>query len=158
MRELAVFDIDGVVADVRHRLHFIESRPKDWDGFFAAADKDRPLSEGVELARQAMASYDLAWLTGRPERLRAVTGRWLAALDLPATPLVMRRNRDFRQARVAKLEELRRLADGRTVAMVVDDDPEVTAALGAQGYPVRLATWLPREPALGAAQEREGRT
>jgi hypothetical protein len=158
MRELAVFDIDGVVADVRHRLHFIESRPKDWDGFFAAAGKDAPLLEGVELAREATESYDLVWLTGRPERLRAVTGRWLAALDLPTTQLVMRRNRDFRPARLAKLEELRRLAAGRTVAMVVDDDPEVTAALDAEGYPVRLATWVPRGPALDAAQDREGRT
>lgn len=158
MRELAVFDIDGVVADVRHRLHFIERKPKDWPGFFAAAGRDEPLAEGVALAREALERYDLAWLTGRPERLRTVTSRWLSALDLPATPLVMRRNRDFRPARVAKLEELQRLAAGRTVAMVVDDDPAVTRALEAAGFPARLATWVPREPELDTAQEREGRT
>jgi phosphoglycolate phosphatase-like HAD superfamily hydrolase len=158
VRELAVFDIDGVVADVRHRLHFIERRPKDWDGFFAAAARDEPLAEGVTLAREALETYDLAWLTGRPERLRTVTSRWLAALELPATPLVMRRNRDFRPARLAKVDELRTLAQGRTVAMVVDDDPAVTEALAEAGYPVRLATWVPREPALKSAQEREGRT
>ena len=158
MRELAVFDIDGVVADVRHRLHFLDSRPKDWAGFFAAAGRDTPLAEGVALAREAMASYDLAWLTGRPERLRAVTERWLAAAGLPSRPLVMRRHRDFRPARVAKLEELRRLAAGRTVAMVVDDDPDVVAALAAGGYPARLADWVPRPGTLDEAQERDGRT
>jgi hypothetical protein len=38
-RPLAVFDLDGVLADVRHRLHFLDRRPKDWDGFFAAAPR-----------------------------------------------------------------------------------------------------------------------
>jgi hypothetical protein len=158
VRELAVFDIDGVVADVRHRLHFIEKRPKDWDAFFAAAAKDVPLPEGVDLAREAMERYDLAWLTGRPERLRTVTSGWLSALELPAKPLVMRRNRDFRPARLAKVEELRNLAEGRTVAMVVDDDPAVVAALAAAGFPAQLADWVPRGPALETAQDREGRT
>lgn len=158
MRELAVFDIDGVVADVRHRLHFLDSRPKDWSGFFAAAGDDTPLAEGVALAREALQTYDLAWLTGRPERLRAVTERWLADLDLPSAPLVMRRNRDFRPARLAKREELRSLATGRQVAMVVDDDPEVIEALAAAGYPTRLAEWVPRPSPLRTAQDRDGRT
>jgi hypothetical protein len=158
VRELAVFDIDGVVADVRHRLRFLDSRPKDWAGFFAAAGADVPLAEGVALAREAMASYDLVWLTGRPERLRAVTERWLTAAGLPSGPLVMRRHRDFRPARVAKLEELHRLAARQPIVMVVDDDPEVVAALSAGGYPVRLADWVPRPGALDEAQERDGRT
>ena len=46
-RPLAVVDIDGVVADVRHRLHFIEGRPRQWDRFFAAAGDDPPQPEGV---------------------------------------------------------------------------------------------------------------
>jgi hypothetical protein len=158
VRELAVFDIDGVVADVRHRLHYLDGRPKDWDGFFAAAADDTPLAEGVALAREAMQTYDLAWLTGRPERLRRVTRAWLTALDLPGEPLVMRRNRDFRPARAAKLEELRTLAEGRTVAMMVDDDPEVIDALAAAGYPAQLAEWVPRSAPLRAAQEKHGRT
>jgi len=29
--------IDGVLADVHHRLHHIARRPKDWPAFFAAA-------------------------------------------------------------------------------------------------------------------------
>ena len=70
----------------------------------------------------------------------------------------MRRNRDFRPARVAKQEELRRLAAGRDIAMVVDDDPEVVQALAAAGYPARLAEWVPRPGTLSAAQEQEGRT
>jgi len=158
VRDLAVFDIDGVVADVRHRLHFLDSRPKDWSGFFAAAGRDTPLAEGVAMAREAIADHDLVWLTGRPERLRAVTERWLADTGLPTEPLLMRRHRDFRPARVAKLEELRRLAARQRVAYLVDDDPDVVAAVAADGYPTRLADWVPRPGTLHAAQERDGRT
>ena len=45
---LAVFDIDGVVADVRHRLHHLE-RHRSWHAFFAAAADDPLLPEGARL-------------------------------------------------------------------------------------------------------------
>lgn len=53
IRPLAVFDVDGVLAEVRHRLPHLEGRPKDWDAFFAAAQADPPLTEGVALAVEA---------------------------------------------------------------------------------------------------------
>ena len=48
-RPLAVFDVDGVLADVRHRLRFVERSPKDWDAFFSAAVDDPPLARSNEL-------------------------------------------------------------------------------------------------------------
>ncbi|MBV9822860.1 MAG: hypothetical protein JO144_11525, partial [Actinobacteria bacterium] len=82
---IAVFDIDGVVADVRHRLHFLERRPKDWPGFFAAAARDTGLAEGIERVLAAAAEHEIVWLTGRPNSLRAVTRRWLDERELPGT-------------------------------------------------------------------------
>src|SRR5659263_561226 len=46
-KPLAVFDIDGVLADVRHRLPHVQARPKDWDAFFAAIGKDPVLPDGL---------------------------------------------------------------------------------------------------------------
>lgn len=155
---LAVIDIDGVVADVRHRLHLVESRPKRWPEFFAAAVDDPPLEPGVSLVRELATDHEVIWLTGRPERTRAATRSWLAEQDLPAGTLLMRGDRDFRPARVTKREELRRLRRTRDVRVVVDDDPEVVALLQADGFPVRLADWLPHSSTLRAAQERDGRT
>ena len=157
-RPLAVVDIDGVVADVRHRLHFIEGKPRQWDRFFAAATDDPPLPEGVALVKELAEDHDVLWLTGRPERTRRATRTWLAAQGLPTEPLIMRPDRDFRPARVTKRDELRRLRRTREVDVVVDDDPEVVALLQADGFPVRLADWLPHSSTLRAAQEREGRT
>lgn len=155
---MAVLDIDGVVADVRHRLHHLESTPKNWAAFFAGAAADPPLPEGVNLAQELATSHDIVWLTGRPERLRRVTTRWLRQHELPVEPLHMRRNGDFRPARRTKLAVVRALAAERTVAVVVDDDPAVITALEAAGVTTRMADWVPYREALREGQEREGRT
>lgn len=154
---LAVFDIDGVVADVRHRLHHLERRPKDWGGFFAAAGDDTPLDEGVALAADLARRHDVAWLTGRPEWLRAATTLWLDRYGLPAGDLFLRGNADRRPARLYKLGVLRRLAR-RQIAAFVDDDMQVVEAAQQAGYPAVLADWAPRAPILRDAQERLGRT
>jgi hypothetical protein len=157
-RPLAVIDIDGVVADVRHRVRYLDSRPKDWDAFFGAASDDPPLSVGVQRVKELAVEHDIVWLTGRPEGLRGVTIAWLAEQGLPGGRLVMRRGRDRRPARIVKREELRRIAAGRTVAVVIDDDPAVVAELAADSWPIERADWLEYAPSLGSAQEESGRT
>jgi hypothetical protein len=157
-RPLAVVDIDGVVADVRHRLHFIQGSPRQWDRFFTAAADDPPLPDGVELVRALATDHDVLWLTGRPERNRRLTTAWLAAQGLPTEPLLMRPNRDFRPARVTKRDELRRLRRDRQITVVIDDDPDVVDLLAADGFPTRLADWLPHTGTLHDAQESDGRT
>ncbi len=155
-RPVAVVDVDGVVADVRHRLRFL--RAGDWDGFFAAAGGDPPLGEGIALVLELARNHDVVWLTGRPERSRQVTRRWLDAHHLPVSELRMRPDDDRRPARVFKRAQVRRLGQARTVAVVVDDDPDVVALLRADGWPVLRADWVAYEQVLGEAQEDEGRT
>lgn len=159
----AVFDIDGVLADVTHRLHHLESRPKDWTSFFGAAHLDPPLEEGVALAREVAQERPLLYLTGRPEALRALTQRWLTEHGLPDGPLLMRRPRDFRPARLAKLERLQEVSERDSVHVVVDDDPAVVDTLRQAGFAVLHATWAPvargdDQPTLWVAQEVDGRS
>lgn len=153
-----VLDIDGVLADVRHRLHFVATKPKNWDAFFAAAPADPPLEVGVRFAREAASSHDIVYLTGRPERTRVDTLDWLRQHDLPDGELIMRREGDRRPAVLTKAQALRRLAKNHDVELVLDDDPVVVNALSQQGFAVRLADWMSRDEALSDAQEREGRT
>ena len=165
---LVVLDIDGVLADVRHRLKYLATRPKNWEGFFAAAKNDQVLEVGAEFAQQAAATHEIVYLTGRPERLRAATQSWLDTHLLPAGRLVMRPEGDRRPSAVVKLYELRRLRRESTVELLVDDDPSVIDAARAAGFTVQLADWMPRpddpdEPLFGSdllrdAQQREGRT
>ena len=158
VRPLAVFDIDGVLADVRHRLRHVEGRPKDWDAFFAAAVQDPLLEQGAALCRESALDCEVVYVTGRPESCRADTLAWLAQHELPAGRLSMRAARDRRPARLAKPELLARLARDRVVAVVVDDDLQVCEAYEQAGWPVLRATWMAAPEALTRAQETEGRT
>jgi phosphoglycolate phosphatase-like HAD superfamily hydrolase len=173
---IVVFDLDGVLADVRHRLHLVQGRRRNWDAFFAAAPRDPVLAEGVAAARTAQAGgHAVAYLTGRPERCREDTLTWLAEHDLPPGELFMRPERDRRPARFTKVAALRRLARTHAVAAVVDDDPAVIEAVAAAGFPVLHATWMGElststsqsesvsesesvEQTLFTIQEEEGRT
>ncbi|MGI8677725.1 MAG: hypothetical protein ACR2LX_03375 [Jatrophihabitans sp.] len=153
---LAVFDVDGVVADVRHRLHHLE-HGRSWNRFFEAAARDALLVEGARLVADLGCEHEIVWLTGRPEWLRDVTEDWFTAHDLPAAELHMRPAGDDRPAARYKLEILRGM-EARGVAAFVDDDDEVVRAALAAGFPAVLADWVPRSPALRNAQDREGRT
>lgn len=153
-----MFDLDNTLADTAHRQHFLESRPCDWDAFFAAAPADPPLAEGVTLALETARECEIVYLTGRPERCRRDTLDWLAAHGLPEGRVHMRGDADRRPARFTKLEILRRLARGRRVRVLVDDDELVCDDAERAGFAVVRARWADRSAALEDAQEREGRT
>ncbi|MFL6131748.1 MAG: hypothetical protein ACJ72A_03035 [Nocardioidaceae bacterium] len=157
----AVVDIDGVLADVRHRLRHVTSRPKDWPAFFAAAAEDTLLDEGERTVRALAEVYDVVYLSGRPEHLRRVTEDWFRRYGLPEGTLLLRPEGDFRPSRIFKVESLRRLARDRTVVVLVDDDERVLAAAREAGFDVLPATWMGSAedlPALRQAQEEDGRT
>jgi hypothetical protein len=159
-----VFDIDGVVADVRHRVHHVAGRWKDWDSFFDTADEDPVLEIGASLVLEMAEEHDIVWLTGRPDWLRRTTVTWLAAAGLPVANLNMRPSHDFRPARFYKLDRLQAIeaASNGGIATFIDDDPDVIATALAGGFPARLADWVIRnsedDATLRDVQERLGRT
>jgi hypothetical protein len=159
---LAIVDIDGVVADVRHRLHHVESQPKNWKAFFAAAPRDPIHEEGVLFVEKLARDHEVVFLTGRPENLRRDTVGWLQQHGMGGHRLVMRPHGDRRPARQVKVDLLRDLARKREVAVVVDDDLLVIESMRKAGYPVLHADWEARttddEQALRSAQEDEGRS
>lgn len=156
---LAVIDIDGVLADVLHRLHHVASRPKDWKSFFAAAPKDELLDEGARVAHALASVHEVVYLSGRPEMCRADTEAWLERHGLPDGEVLLRPANDRRPARDFKVQALDRLSARRDIAVLVDDDPLVCEAAKAAGYDVLPATWMGEEPTeLLEAQEVDGRT
>ena len=157
-RPLAVVDIDGVLADVRHRLHHLERRPKDWRGFFAAAPQDPLLEVGRTTVQQLAEVCEVVYLSGRPEHCRPDTESWFARHALPSGELLLRPRGDSRPAKDVKVEVLRRLRRRAPVSVVVDDDPAVLEAVRAAGFDVLPATWMGEAPVLHEAQENDGRT
>lgn len=97
--EYVVFDLDGTLADITHRLHYIESDPKDWFGFFTACDLDAPIKPFIRLAMKLADHYTIEIWTGRSEEARLKTENWLERHHLSwlsGKYLRMRRKGDHR--------------------------------------------------------------
>ncbi|TCN31085.1 putative acid phosphatase of HAD superfamily subfamily IIIB [Kribbella orskensis] len=160
-RPYAVLDIDATLSDTSQRVHFLQKRPKDWGSFFAHAKDDAVLDEGLAVATTLAADHDIVYLSGRPERLRRDTVKWLEDNGFPEGKLLMRGNNDRRPSAVMKLARLRTLAQERRIAVLVDDDVKVCDAAEKAGYTVMRADWgldAETQPTLFEAQESEGRT
>lgn len=158
-RPIGIVDLDGVLADVRHRLRHVEGERKDWDAFFAGIPDDPPLAEGFAVVERLRAEgHEIVVVTGRPERTRPDTQQWLARHGLAGVRVLMRREGDRRPARQVKRAIVRRLAADRAIAVVVDDDPAVCDALEADGRPVLRADGMDRGAPLHRLQERDGTT
>lgn len=141
-----IFDIDGTVADCRHRQRHIAREAPDWEAFFSASGSDAPLPIGVALATDHVLDGELLWLTGRPERYRQLTARWLRIHGLPVRHLSMRPDDDMRPAAIFKADRIQQIAKQRRVLLIVDDDEQVVAALRGTGWPVVHAQWMSQGP------------
>ena len=47
----AIFDIDGTLANIEHRRHYVMNKPKNWKAFNSTMHLDTPYPEIVELAK-----------------------------------------------------------------------------------------------------------
>jgi hypothetical protein len=149
MKPLAVIDIDGTVADARHRLHLIADPTagrNEWIAFFDAAAADPPIVEGVAAARKLEEDCEIVWLTARPERVRTLTRTWLDEHGLAFGTLLMKPRAVRSSARHYKLSVIRRLSLGRDVVAVLDDDPRVVAVLDEAGLPAEHVAWSTGQP------------
>lgn len=87
-----IADLDGTLALIDHRRHFIAQRPKDWTGFFAACDQDLPHTPIIAavLALDAQPESQIEIWSGRSDEVRDKTEAWLARFGLGHLPLKMR--------------------------------------------------------------------
>ena len=73
-----IFDIDGTLADIEHRRHFVEGKKKDFDSFNAAMVNDTPNAPIVDLMWMCEdAAKQIIFCTGRMEQYREVTRNFL---------------------------------------------------------------------------------
>lgn len=131
-----IFDIDGTLADLSHRLPHIEKTPKDWRSFFAACPDDAPIKHIIILAQDIQHSGAfLVFVSGRSDEVREQTADWLAKQGLRGM-LYMRKEGDHRpdhQVKVELLAELR--AAGHNPIMAFDDRNTVVKMWRELGIP-----------------------
>lgn len=129
-------DIDGVLADARHRQHLLDGSWQDWDSFFLAAGDDDLLAQQAVLLDSLAADRVVALVTARPAWISDITLGWLAEHGIRWDLLVMRANHDFRRSsdmKTGAVEQLRRRQLEPVLAF--DDDPRNVAAYARLGIP-----------------------
>jgi len=131
-KNVVICDLDGTLADVNHRLHYIKNpdgtlKPyaeRDWDSFNAACD-DAPNRDVIQILESLILGHnsgcmvcgaverEVYILSGRNEVTRRRTVKWLkkyvySYLDYD-THLIMRKADDRRPDTEVKLEMVREL-------------------------------------------------
>lgn len=94
-RKYIVVDLDGTLCDSAHREHL--ARAKQWDEFHAGIPDDKPHWDVVDLLEVIATSInsktsdlEVIALTGRNERYRIPTMKWLQHYRIKVDHLLMR--------------------------------------------------------------------
>lgn len=138
LKKTVIFDIDGTLADNTHRQHLVTGGNRNWEQFFREMGEDHPIEHIIELCQDlySLDKYEILILSGRPERYRQLTERWLAWNTIPPLPLLMRDDGDVRPDDEVKEEILHSLqAQGKTISFVIDDRKSVVQMWRRNGIP-----------------------
>ena len=132
---LVLCDIDGTLADCRHRKRLLLNGKMDWSHFLSPAlVAQDPLIVPVANLIYSLPDTDnyVIFVTGRHEGLREVTTTWLTHNYLLSPEdsydgLRMRKHDDFRPDHVIKEEILDQIITemGGPPNLVIDDRPSV---------------------------------
>jgi hypothetical protein len=99
MKPLYIFDLDGTLALIEHRLHHIQKQPKDWRGFFGAVKGDVPNMPVIRTMRRLREGGADIWIwSGRSDECRDQTLHWLATFACHDWPLSCIRDVRMREA------------------------------------------------------------
>jgi hypothetical protein len=125
-----ICDIDGTVADCSHRLHWIQSKPKNWKAFFQGMEFDTPIVDTITVIQSLYGSYNnIIFCTGRPNNYREITRAWLSEHVgdwTDKSPLYMRNTGDNRPDYEAKaLMHATMILDGYNPRVAFEDRDQV---------------------------------
>lgn len=133
-----IVDIDGTVANLDHRLHYVRGDKKDWRTFLSKCDKDLPNHDVYLIAESFcdITGSDLIFCSGRGNEYREKTENWLEEFSMPYERLLMRKERDYRQDTIIKEQilDFEILTKYREILAVFDDRQTVVDMWRRRGY------------------------
>ena len=163
-----ICDIDGTIANLQHRLHFIKNpdgskksyKDSDWDSFHKACVDDEPYEDVIEILHSLVLGMgngcgvcgaverEVYFFSGRNETVRQETVEWIAKnvsddVIADCDYLLMRSEGDRRPDTVVKLEMAERA--GLTpddVLCILDDRQSVVDMWRENGFRVmQIDAW-----------------
>jgi predicted kinase len=137
--EFVIFDIDGTLSDLDHRLPWLYDQPKkDWYNFYGRVILDKAKPEIVNWLKGCYADgWTVLVVSGRPTQFKDLdvgvqTERWLRLEGIPYHHLFMRSGDDHRDDTLVKQDILSMLPKEK-LQFVVDDRKRVCDMWRANG-------------------------
>lgn len=150
---VVICDLDGTLADLSHRLKYIEQTPKDYKSFLGTVMMDEPIEGTIKWLDALWETHEIVILSGRGLEAGKDTEMWLRIHGVNYDWLFMRQSGDYRDDRVIKKELLdlivKQLPNGKDdIAFCIDDRPRVVQLWKDEGlkvYPVHQDRWEGKE-------------
>lgn len=121
-----IIDIDGTLADVDHRLHFMKGERKNWPGFFKEMVNDTLNKWCNMIIKKFKKDHIIVLASGRPDNYKKETLTWLEKNEVAYDFLFMRPRNDSRDDTIVKQIILDFEIKTRfKVLFAVDDRPSV---------------------------------
>lgn len=125
-KQWAIFDLDGTLADIKHRLHHIKGDKPNWDTFNKMCTYDEPKHDIIQLLQiLANCGFRIAIFSGRMDNAMTETKDWLKRHHVHYDVLAMRKTGDYRSDTAVKEEMLKTHLYADDVLIVVDDRDKV---------------------------------
>lgn len=136
---IIVCDLDGTLCNAEHRNSFAEN--KQWDEFHARLSDDVPYDDVAFLLRTIHDHAVIILCTGRTEKYRHETYKWLTKHKIPADQLFMRLDGDYRPDQEVKISTVNSYIETNhsygldsNVLMVLEDREKMVQAWRDAGF------------------------
>jgi len=134
--QTVIFDMDGTLCDISHRIHYISGRQadKNYDKFHTECVNDTPHLDVIQLLKIMWEKYFvIAIVSGRSDMVRTETMEWLKKYDIPYQYLFMRKHGDHRPDWLIKRDILTNELKDHNVFCAFDDRDQVVSLWRSKG-------------------------
>jgi FMN phosphatase YigB (HAD superfamily) len=92
-----IFDLDGTLADIAHRMPLVDGGRKHWKELFLRCVHDKPIGPLIEFCNVLYRTgYVIRILSGRSHMVHSQTVEWLRRHGVQYHSLTMRPEHDYR--------------------------------------------------------------
>lgn len=127
--KLLLCDIDGTVADLTHRRHYVATKPKNWPAFNENIHLDKPINWVIDIVNKLhYGGTKVVMCSGREGTtiIKRKTKNWLLENGVLHNDLYMRKAMDYRGDDIVKKELLDQIRkDYGEPDLVLDDRDRV---------------------------------
>lgn len=125
-KKCVVFDLDGTLCDVTHRLKYIQAFPKQRELFHSSCIDDgvnHRVFELYELFRKN--GYSMVLLTCRPKKYEHLTKEWLESNGVKYDMLISSDKKELTDAKAKRFYKENVIEPEYEIAFAVDDRKSV---------------------------------